>query len=144
MTAHGTPAARELARARDDRREPRIVVVVADPGLEQVAEDVELAGAARVALDERRKNRRIVSGSPASRCRSEMNSVGHGDRELAEDLDALDRDRLDGHVAVERAAGPGRAMADVVDDFHALDDLAEHGVAPARRSRIQVEVVARG
>ena len=48
---------------------------------------------------------------------------------------------LDGHVAVERAAAGRRAMADVVDDFHAFDDLAEHGVTPARGPRVQIDVV---
>ena len=35
----------------------------------------------------------------------------------------------------------GRHRADAVDDIHALDDLAEDRVTPARRHRIQVRIV---
>ena len=71
-----------------------------------------------------------------------MNNVGHGSRaRLLQDLNALDRDRLDGHAAVERTARAGWSMPDVVDYFHALDDLAEHRVAPTRRPRVQIDVV---
>jgi hypothetical protein len=69
-----------------------------------------------------------------------MNSVVTEARRL-ENLDALDRDRLDRHAAVERAARARGAVADVVDYLHAFDDLAENGVAPASRPRIQVDVV---
>src|SRR5688572_27582111 len=61
--------------------------------------------------------------------------------ELLDELDALDDDWLDGNAAIERPATRRRAVADVVDDLHSLGDLAEHGVTPARRPRIQVDVV---
>ena len=49
-----------------------------------------------------------------------------------------------GSTGTLRSNGPPRAgwsMPDVVDDFHALDDLAEHRVAPTRRPRVQIDVV---
>src|SRR5262249_3333303 len=91
--------------------------------------------------------RRIVSGSPASRCRSEMNSVVTAIRGLLKELDRLDRDRLDRHVLAERAGGAGWAMADLVDDAHpvvlflVVDDLAEHRITPARGPRVQIDIV---
>ena len=36
---------------------------------------------------------------------------------------------------------PGRGLADAIDDVHALDHLAEHGVAPAGGHRVEVRVV---
>ena len=52
MSEHGTPARGEAGEGRLDRREPQVVLVVADPGLEEVAEDVERACGARFRLDE--------------------------------------------------------------------------------------------
>jgi hypothetical protein len=49
-------------------------IVVAHPGLEQVAEDVQRVGAARLALDEA-PNSAVIAGRSGSRCRSEMKSV---------------------------------------------------------------------
>ena len=49
MSAQATPASVNLRSAATIGCEARIVVVVADPGLEQVAEDVELARGARAA-----------------------------------------------------------------------------------------------
>src|SRR5262245_5691699 len=85
-------------------------------------------------------NRRVVSASPAVRCRSEMKSAVTSEL-LGDEIDMLDDYWLDRNVAIERPATGGRAVADVVDDFHSLDDLAEHGVTPASRPRVQVHVV---
>src|SRR5690606_13556481 len=84
--------------------------------------------------------RSIDSGLRESRCRSDMKSVDIA-RLLGDERDALDDDRLDREVARERAAGAGRDVPDLVHDLHALDDLAEYRVAPASRTRVQVEVV---
>src|SRR5690606_42062881 len=48
---------------------------------------------------------------------------------------------LDGDGTLERAAGARWTVADLVDDLHAFDDGAEDRVAPARRPRIEIEVV---
>src|SRR5688572_6670742 len=95
--------------------------------------------AARAGPSMNATNRRVVSASPAVKCRSEMKSAVT--EALLEELDALDDDRLDGDVGSEWPAAARRPVADVVDDFHSFDDFAEHGVAPARRPRVQVDVV---
>ena len=41
--ARARPSAVSVCERGDDRRDARVVVVVADPGLEQIAEDVQLA-----------------------------------------------------------------------------------------------------
>src|SRR5574343_509644 len=54
------------------------------------------------------------------------------------DLDALDDDRRHRYVAVRPDTG-GWRLGNLVDDLHALHDLAEHGVTPTVEGRI-VEV----
>ena len=66
----GDARVRQPSQRGDDRRETRIVVVVADPGLEQVAEDVELARRARGAiheLDEPARRLRVARSQDAGR-----------------------------------------------------------------------------
>src|SRR5437773_5817049 len=61
---------------------------------------------------------------------------------LLRDLRLLDDDVLDRNVGMSPAAA-GLYPLDLVDDFLALDDLAEHAVAPALRAgrRVIEEVV---
>src|SRR5262245_16121913 len=56
-------------------------------------------------------------------------------------LDLLDDHGVGRDASVEGSAGAGGPVADLVDHLHALDHLAEHRIPPARRARIEVEVV---
>ena len=56
------------------------------------------------------------------------------------------RDRFDDHgfkrhVLAKRATRAGRHLADALDHVKPVDDLAEHGVAPAQRRRVEFLVV---
>ena len=77
-------------------------------------------------------------------CRSEMNSVAT--KRLSapngcDPLDFFDDHRLYRRVFLEWTLCPRRARGDVVDDVHAFDDLAEHGVAPTGLARVEGAVV---
>ncbi len=71
MTAHGTPVRVSRAQRVDDRRQTRVVVVVADPRFEQIAEDVELAEQSRASasmkLDEPANRLRVSRIEDAGR-----------------------------------------------------------------------------
>ena len=114
-------------------------LVVADPRVEQVAEDVDLGGAARRPVAER-SERRHRGAALGRKCRSDRNSRGfiaaHFDRQR-DRLGLADHDVVDGHVLVPAAAA-GRDALDLVDDVRAFDDLAEHAVTPALRARALV------
>ena len=69
----GDARVRQPAQRGDDRLEARIVVVVADPGLEQVAEDVQLARRARGPIHE--------LDEPARRLRIARSQVQVGDEQ---------------------------------------------------------------
>ena len=69
-----TPASVTARSPAMTRRLSAIRVVVADPGFEQVAEDVQRLRTLRLASRNSR-NCRVMSGRVPSRCRSEMKSV---------------------------------------------------------------------
>ena len=114
-------------------------IVVADPGFEQVAEDVQRLRAPRFALEEIEELRGDV-GPRAVEMQIGDEERGHGTfiaGVTSRFLDPDDDDRLQRRVALERPDLAGGDGADVVDDVHAFDDAAEHGVAPAARLRIE-------
>ena len=131
--------------------------VVADPHLEQVAEDEDRVGRRVCAGSAPR--RRTSRGVSSARCRSVMksiarqpgaasistNSAGSGGAATARACFRPARSRgsmhdvLDRHVVVAALAA-GLHLLDRVDDLAAVDDLAEHRVAPAlRRLGLEVE-----
>ena len=164
-----------------------IVVVVADPDFEQVAEQIERVGAARAGPARNVRNASMAQGASLSRCRSEANSVARsltsaaasaggescggtesrGRRSAAGGVGR--RCRLPGagqvprrrpapaHRPAARSSGSPPAcsgasclngpMAPVGETLMRSTTsmpsttLAEHGVAPARRQRIEIGVV---
>src|SRR5258708_367744 len=86
------------------------------------------------------KKTRLISGRDAHRCRSEMKKTAKGP---LDHFRPLDDHVLDGHVGVTPAFS-GLDLFDLVDHVLALDDLAEHAVAPTlgvRRRMIEKIVV---
>ena len=145
-------AAFQVGECCDDGFELRVGHVVAYPRFEHVAKNVERLGRGRLLLDKANKpgdsgrpfRVKVQVGDeegihPAIRCSPA--SGRRVPRLFADHLDAFDDDILHRNIAFEMRVGAGGYVADLVDDFHALDDGPEYGVAPARRARVQIQVV---
>ena len=163
-----------------------IVIVVAHPDFEQVAQQVERFGGARRPVEKGEKRidgpgglavEMQVGGEtgcgavtltsaavlPAAAVRHRRARLpcwfhraaarrggagaaagaGAGPRSACsvDELDLLDDHRLQRRILLERSHRAGGRDADAIDHFHAFDDLAEHGVTPARGQGIEIGVV---
>src|SRR6185436_18740014 len=135
---------------RDHRVERRLEIVVADPGLEEVAQDVERVGGARLSFEQ--------LDEPLVRCRPLLGEVKVRNEERghyagatgglrggllfgADHRRGFDHHGLLRHVAAEGPARAGRRLRDLGHHVHAVDHLAEHRVAPAVLAGIVEEVV---
>ena len=125
-----------------DVRVGRGIVVVADPGIEEVAENVHGFGFGRAVAAETQEQRHCVGiigrqvnvrneqrlrHIPSMRGRRPEASPAVAS---ADEFGLFDDDGLCRDVLVARPGG-GRDLLDVVDHVHPLDDLAEDAVAPA-------------
>src|SRR5262249_29151643 len=66
---------------------------------------------------------------------------GRSGRRIRQQFDFLDDHRLQRRIRFERPHGAGGRDADPVDHVHAFDDVAKHGVTPARGQGIEGVVV---
>ena len=127
----------DAARRRSRRRAPQrdsvgqrlAQLVVADPGVEQVAEHVERR---RIARRTARRTHRTPRPAPAA------SATGGGRRRTASALSDFGARRARSRrPRSARSGGPpllaGRNALDLVDDVLARDHAAEHAVAPALR-----------
>ena len=138
MKKQGTPRVGQAAQCRDDLSHGRVRIVIAEPGFEQVTEDVERARVACLRRAGIRANCRAIAG----RRRIE---VQVGDEAVSCDGRLRGRHgspttRADSMTTGCSGASSGngrdcsrRHTGDLVDDVHAVDHAAEDRVTPARR-----------
>src|ERR1700678_1350661 len=155
MTKHGTPP------AVSDRR-PSRAWACPESGASSPTHDsnrsprMYSASAPRASVLRNSTNWPVMSGRPASMCKSEMKSIATlvsptwrtvtrgepGSRcRRWNAFDLQDHDRLQRRVLLERALGAGRHGGDLIDHVHPLHDLAEHRITPAGLAGIERRIV---
>ena len=139
MKLQATPRSASLRSAALTCRPVGARRIVADPALEQVAEDIQGVGlAGRVGQKAQKAVGDCGSGGVQVQVRDEqyrhLAAGGFSKLALLDDH-CFNRDIR--HAVLHA----GQAVADIVDDLHALNDLAKHRITPAGGFRVERKIV---